>query len=357
MDAELEEPEVPGAVSPLDPSEMIRLASGLGDQLRDGFRNGRRTEGLPSAEGIRSIAVCGMGGSGVAGDLVQALFAARLPFPIVVVKGYVLPEFCGRDTLVIAVSFSGETEETLAVYREAVARGCRVVAISRGGTLEESARSDQVAYEAVPPSLPSVPRAALGYLAGSVIGVLDALGVVPHLGDEIERTAGTLAGLARELGPGQVEGSNEAKGIADWLGGRTPIVWGSEGIGAAAALRWKNQFNENAKVPAFWNAVPELDHNEIEAWSVDGGGSFGAVILRHPGEHPRNALRMAATAEAAERSGLAVRAVNARGADGLEWLFTLIMVGDFVSTYLAILRGVDPFSIPVLTGLKERLLE
>jgi glucose/mannose-6-phosphate isomerase len=350
--AALDDPDV---IRAADPAGMLRLVSDLGGQLERGFAIGREASGLPSAEHIRSIAVCGMGGSGIAGDVLRGLYAPRLPFPVAVVKGYGLPEFCGRDTLVVAISFSGNTEETVAAYAQAVDRGCRVVAVSGRGRLAELAVADQVAHVPLPPEAPPVPRAALGYLAGSVIGALDALGVIPPAAADVERTAVVLGGLGEELGPEQPVEGNEAKRIAGWLLGRTPVVWGSEGLAEPAALRWKNQMNENAKVPAFWNVVPELDHNEIEGWSGHAGGSFAAVLLRHRGEDPPNALRMEATVETVTALGLEVREVHARGTGPLDRLFSLIMVGDFASAYLAVLRGVDPAAIPVLTGLKERL--
>jgi len=345
----------PAAIRSADPGGMLGLIAHLGEQLRAGYAAGAGASGLPSSDGIRSVAVCGMGGSGIAGDVAHALFAPRLPFPLAVVKGYELPEFCGRDTVVVAVSFSGATEETLAVYAEALARGCRLVAVSKEGRLAGLARTDEVAHVAVPLETPPIPRAAIGLLAGSVIGVLEALGIIPPASDDVEATARVLAELGRELGPDRPEGANEAKRIARWLEGKIPVVWGSEGLAAAAAIRWKNQLNENAKLPALANWVPELDHNEIEAWSAGDPTRYRAVLLRHRGEHPRNAIRMTATAEVAESTGLQVRQVQATGTDPLAWLFSLIMVGDFASAYLAILRGVDPVAIPVLTGFKERL--
>src|SRR5207244_2902142 len=151
------------------------------------------------------IAVCGMGGSGVAGDVLRSLYAGRLPLPIVVVKGYELPEFCGRDTLVFAVSFSGNTEETVAAYGEAVSRGCRVVAVSAGGELAAMAETDDVARVPIPQHVP-VPRAALGYLAMAPLGVLHSMGMVPRGPEDAAEAVALLDGLAAALGRGVPEG-------------------------------------------------------------------------------------------------------------------------------------------------------
>ena len=344
----------PAALAAADPGGMLSLAGRLGSQLRGGFEAGRRAAGLPSGEGIRAVGLCGMGGSGVGGDILRSLFAERLPVPVVVSKGYAVPEFFGKDTLVVASSFSGNTEETLAAYAEAVSRGCRVVTVSAGGDLAERSRIDGVAHVRLPDNVP-VPRAALGYLSAAPVGILEGVGLIPPMSHEVEQAAALLDDLAGRLGPERPSAENEAKSLAVWLAGRTPVIWGSEGLAEAPAVRWKTQVNENAKAPAFASVLPELDHNEIEGWSEGSGRDYGLVILRHPLEHPRIQPRVVATLGAVAVSGLEGREVWAAGAASLEILFSLIMKGDFASTYLAILRGVDPTPIPVLTGLKQRL--
>ncbi len=337
-----------------DPGGMLGLIGGLGGQLRAGFRLGREASALPAAEGLTAAIVCGMGGSGVIGDLVRSVFGPHLPVPLQVVKGYELPAWSARDTLVIAVSFSGNTEETLAAYGRALEANCRLVAISAGGELAARAEADDVPTISVPPDVP-VPRAALGYLAGAAVGVLDAIGLVPPADDDVRQAGDLLDGLAGRLGPGVPAGENPAKSLAAWLVGRIPVVWGSEGVAEAAALRWKTQLNENAKVPAFASTLPELDHNEIEGWSEGSGAPFGLVVLRHPEEDPRVAGRVAATLEAIAPSGMEARTILAEGSGRLAVAMSLVAIGDFVSTYLAILRKVDPTPVPVLMGLKARL--
>jgi glucose/mannose-6-phosphate isomerase len=342
------------AIAAADPSGMLSLAGSAGRQLLEGYRAGASANGLPSAEGVRSLVVCGMGGSGVAGDVLRGLYDSRLAVPITVCKGYTVPESCGRDTLVLAVSFSGDTEETLAAYVDAVGRGARVVAVGGGGELAALAEADQVARVAPPSGIP-VPRAALGFLAGAGVGALEAIGMVPPAEETVAEASGHLDRLADTLGAGAPAEGNQAKRLAAWLMDRTPVIWGSEGLAEAAALRWKTQCNENAKVPAFWGVIPEIDHNEIEGWGAGTGGPFAALFLRHRGEHPRIAARVAARIEAVAGSGLAVDEVHATHPAPMAALFSLIMVGDFTSTYLGILRGIDPTPVPVLTGLKERL--
>ena len=177
-----------------------RQAAGLGRQLRRGYRTARDATGLPSGDGVRAVVVCGMGGSGVAGDVLRGLYADRVPVPIVVNKGYALPEFAGPHTMVTALSFSGNTEETLSAYGEAIARGCRVVAVSAGGALAERAAGDGVAHVPLPTDVP-MPRMAVGDLSASLIGALETMGIVPPAHDEIEEAASLLDDLAQRSGP------------------------------------------------------------------------------------------------------------------------------------------------------------
>ena len=213
----------PAALSAPGARTMLSLAGATGTQLQEGFDLGRSSPDLPSAEGLRAVALAGMGGSGIAGDIVRALYLDRLGTPIVVLKGQVLPEFCGRDTLVLASSFSGNTEETIAIYTEAVARGCRTVAISSGGELASLSEADLVPYVQLPAEVP-MPRAALGYLVGVPLGVLAAMGEIPPVQDSVAEAAGLLNRLANGLGPDASLESNEAKRLATWFEDRTPVV-------------------------------------------------------------------------------------------------------------------------------------
>ena len=339
-----------------DPGRMLDAIASLGAQLREGFAVARSTAALPSAEGVRAVVACGMGGSGVSGDVVRAAFEDRLPVPLVVVKGYALPAFCDGDTLVLASSYSGNTEETLSAYAQAVARGCRVVAAASGGDLAALAAADDVPFVPLPDTI-GMPRAALGWLAAAPIGVLAAIGLLSEPDEEVESAAATLDGMADRLAPDRPAESNEAKSLAMWLGERFPVIWGTQGLGEAAAVRWKAQFNENAKVPAFRSVLPELDHNEVEGWHEGSGDRFAVTILRQPHEPGRTDARLRATIEVLERSGLDLREVHAPNGPPLAALFGLIALGDFTSTYAALARGVDPSPVPVLTAVKRRLLE
>jgi glucose/mannose-6-phosphate isomerase len=227
--------------------DMLAAIGAVGEHLVVGYRRGLGASDLPAADGVHSIAICGMGGSGVPGDAVQSILGDRLGVPIVVTKGYRLPEFCHTDTMVFAVSYSGSTEEVLGMYREAGVRGCRVVAVTSGGELAATAREEGVAMVQVPGDLPA-PRAAIGYLTGALLGVLEATGLGPAVGGDVDHAARVVGGAAKRQGP--EADRPPARELARRIGARIPLIWGSEGVAQAAALRWKTEFNENAKRPA-----------------------------------------------------------------------------------------------------------
>jgi glucose/mannose-6-phosphate isomerase len=343
-----------GRIASIDAGGMLGQIAGLAGQLERGYATARGTEGLPTGEGVRNVVVCGMGGSGIAGDVLRSLYADRSRVPIVVSKGYALPNFVGRDTIVMALSFSGDTDETLASFDDAVRIGARVVAVSAGGELKNRAEEEGVPHVSVPADV-AMPRAAIGYLAAAPIGILDAAEVIPNAAAAIAETGAALRVQVAGLSADRALAENDAKTLASWIGERTVLVWAPEGVGETAALRWKNQLNENAKLPAFVATFPEMNHNEIEGWSSERGDGYALVVLR-PAREPRwLGRRIAATLKAIENAGLDAR--EARGRDGspMVRLFSLIAMGDYVSVYVAILRGVDPSPVPVLTTLKEEL--
>lgn len=336
-----------------DPGGMLDAIAGMPRHCRDGYELGRAAAELPSGEGVTAIAVCGMGGSAVAGDVLRSLYAGRLRIPVVVVRTPELPEWCGPHTLVVVSSYSGGTAETLACFEEAVRRGCRIVAVTSGGELASRAKELGLALVTVPGGFQ--PRAALGYIALGSLGALETIGMLPAVAPELDETVRELETLAAQLAPGVPTDIDPAKQLAEAIGERVPVIWGAEGIGSVAAARWKTQCNELAKVPAWAASLPELDHNEVVGWSEDRGRGFFLVALRHEGEHPEIARRFALSVQIATDSGVRAEEVWSRGRSALSRLFTLIMVGDFTATYLGLARGVDPSPVDVITRLKAAL--
>jgi glucose/mannose-6-phosphate isomerase len=334
-----------------DPRGLLDAYLGTGAQLSAGYEAAAQ---VPPLEGARSVTFCAMGGSAAAGDIVAAAYRDSVPVPVTTVRGYRLPGHCEPGSVVVCVSYSGNTEETLAAYGEAVARGCRVVAISSGGRLLERAGIDRMAAAVVPPGIPQ-PRAALGSLLGAALGALREL--VPAE-DDVEEAVRSATVIAERLGPGVDSEKNLAKGIASWLGGRIPVVWGSEGVTEPVAFRWKAAFNENAKIPAFASALPELDHHEVVGWTNGWGKRFHVVVLRHQHEHESVGPRIQATIEAIDGSGLeSHHEVHAPPGPPLTAAVTLAMLGDLASAYHALARGIDPAPIEAIARVKARLAE
>jgi glucose/mannose-6-phosphate isomerase len=343
------------SVRELDVADMLGTVIGLARQVGEGFAIGRSLDPLPSGDDLTAVVFCGMGGSAIAGDVLRSLAAPRLSVPVVVVRTPELPAFVGPRSLVIASSYSGNTAETLALFDEALERGGRVIALTSGGEIARRAGAAGTAAALVPGGL--MPRAAFGFLSIATLGALVAVGLLPDLASDVDATVTELEDVVARLGPDVPTDANAAKSLARRVVGRVPIVWGAEGIAAVAAARWKAQFNENAKVPSFASALPELDHNEVVGWSPSQGDRFAVIALRHPEEHPEVAQRFGLSLEIAASSGAVVEEVHASGPSTLARLMTLVQTGDLVSTYLGLTRGVDPSPIEAIARLKAALAD
>jgi glucose/mannose-6-phosphate isomerase len=341
------------ALARVDTADMLGAVGALGADAEAAYAAGRAAEGLPSLDAITAVVFCGMGGSAVAGDVLKQTFRDRLGVPVDVNRSPLLPAFAGPDTLVLVSSYSGETSETLSAAREALARGCRMIAVTSGGTLASICADNGVAAARVPGG--AQPRAALGHLTFTMLGVLEAAGLVPSLEADVAEAVDALAASAAALGPEVPSADNRAKQLAAWIGDRVPVTWGAEGIGAVAAMRWKTQMNENGKVPAWHATMSELDHNEVVGWTRPYGERHAIVALRSSHEHPELAARFRLSADIASDAGAAIEEVRAPNLGPLASLLALIHTGDYASCYLALVRGVDPTPVDVITGLKAAL--
>ncbi len=343
----LDRPTIAGIDTTRQLDEVLRLA----DQLRDALRLVREC-GAQSVDARGGVIIAGVGGSAAGGRLAIAALGARLRRPVVVADSYRLPGWSGPDTLIFACSYSGDTEETLSAYDDAAAREAPRLVATTGGGLARRAREQGISMVSLPAGLQ--PRAAVGY---SLVGALEAAalgGATSPVQDEIDSAAALAERLAIEWGPDAPEDS-EAKMLARALHGTVPVIAGAE-LAGAAAYRWKCQLNENAAIPAFASVLPEADHNEVVGWKgAQGLARFSYVSLEDPGAHPRNALRAGLTAEIAKRGAHPVIRVRARGATPVERLVSLVLLGDIVSIYAAILRQADPVDIPAIDGLKAAL--
>ncbi len=351
----------PARVAELDSGDMLGAIAALPCQLRDGYATAReRLAGaffgtfpaIPPAA-PDGVVVCGMGGSAIGADLVFACLP-DLAVPASVVRGYELPAWAGPETLVVVISYSGETEESLACVAHARARGCAPVCIASGGRLAAFAATEGLPH--VPVAGGGQPRAAVGSLSMPLLATLEAAGLCREHAGDVAAAATQLESDGVRLGADSDEPANAAKALARRLKGRLALVYGA-GPTAPVARRWKGQINENAKAPAFFNELSELDHNEIMGWTSlrQVTTSALAVFLDDEGAGPRLARRAGLTALEYEALGVATEHVVSHGASPLARLFSLVQLGDYASCYLALLYGVDPTPVAAIERLKDRL--
>lgn len=311
---------------------------------------------FPDGDDVGDVVVLGMGGSGISGDVLAAVSRNSLRVPVNVVKDYELPASVGTRSLVFAQSYSGDTEETVTGVSAAIERGATVVVVSGGGRLAELAETHGLLRFDCPPGLQ--PRAALGALVVPLLVTCFRVGLFPEAHGWLVAAEEQLR-TRRDACRLDVAGdANPARALARKIDRTIPLVYGGGAIGAAAAMRWKADVNENAKAPAFWNVYPELDHNEICGWGQHGDVTrqvFTLVELRHDFEGERIAARFDATRELVEETLGQVLSVRARGEGPLAQLLDLMYLGDWTSLYLAFRNEVDPGPIDVIQQLKARL--
>ncbi len=338
----------------VDTLDMFGAIAALPEQVGEAAEIARNADGVfPGHEEIENVVVLGMGGSGLAGDIVREIAGPFMPVPVVVHKGYGIPNFINENTLVFAVSFSGNTEETLEAATDAVTSGGRLVAISRGGRLEELATQWGVPHIPIADGIP-MPRAGIGAVGIPPLVVLDRMGLFPGADSWIDSAVEQLKRRRDQL----VADGNTADKLARRIGRELPLIYGGSGLGGLAALRWKNQFNENSKIAAFWNQVPELTHNEICGWGQHGDVTrqvFRLINLRHDYEHPQIMRRFDLISEFTDEVVSDIEEVRAEGEGSLAQLLDLVIFGDFTSWYLAARSGIDPGPVPILDDIKERL--
>jgi glucose/mannose-6-phosphate isomerase len=332
---------------------MLGTVAALPEHIEAGYASGLATTGLPALDGVTSVVFCGMGGSAVAGDILRQTFRGRLSVPVDVNRTPALPEYAGPHTLVIASSFSGGTSETLSSVEEAIRRGCRMLAITSGGRLRALCEEHAIATASVPTGFQ--PRAALGHLTFAMLGALEAAGLVPSIAGDVQETLTSIRGLIAGMTPDVPLADNPAKELAAWLGDRVPVMWGADGVGAVAAMRWKTQCNENGKVPAWYSAMSELDHNEVVGWVRPYGSLHAVIALRSDHELHEIAARFPLSLDIARGAGAEVREVAVPGRGALATLLSLVTIGDFATCYVALRRGVDPTPVEVIQGLKAAL--
>lgn len=341
------------AVTSLDSSGMLGHAEAVGREL---WRAWAATAGMGGGPTPASVVVCGVGGSATAGDYLTAICYPTSPVAVRVIRGYSLPNFVGPGALAIICSYSGATEEALACYEDALRRGAEVLVVTAGGELGARA-----ALEGSPTAVVdyrSMPRAAIAHSLAPLLRTAAVRGLSDVTDGMVAAAAGTHEALAGQLAPAAPRGSNPAKRIAEAVSGRLPIVMAAEHL-APAALRFKNQLSENAKMLGSSETLPEANHNFIVGLEAAArmADVISLVTLESDMYAPRTQRRFQVTAQQFREAGIPVHVIPVEGETILAQLLAATAWGDFVSIYLALLQGIDPTPVPHIEALKAALAD
>ncbi|MBI2845948.1 MAG: bifunctional phosphoglucose/phosphomannose isomerase [Chloroflexi bacterium] len=339
-----------------DRGEMGLRLSELPLQCRTAWQIAQ--EWSPPAEyrEVDSAIILGMGGSAIGGDLLRGLVSDSCPLPIFLLRDYSLPHFAGSRTLVIASSFSGDTEETLFAFQQALQRDCKTLAISTGGRLAQLAEGSAVPLLTF--NYPPPPRAATGFSLVLLLGVFYHLGLIPDPSPDLEEGIALLESGISQFREEVPTSQNPAKQLAEKIQGRIPVFWGAEHL-HPVARRWKTQANENSKLAAFFEALPEIHHNAVVGlrFPTDLAQKIFVVVLTSNLLHPRNLLRVQVTAEVLAKEKIPYQVIEVLGETRLAEVLWGVLLGDYVSLYLAARNGVDPSEIEVISQIKKRMAE
>lgn len=345
-----------GYLQRLDPGQMLDRIQEFPVQCRAAWEAAASFAWPAAPAGLESVLIAGMGGSAIAGELLTDLAAGTCPLPVVVHRNYGLPAFVGPRTLVIASSYSGNTEETLSATQEALRRGAPVVGLAVGGELGRLAA--EAGFPLFPIRYESSPRAALAHSLVPLLYFFQHLGLLPEQEEALTGAVSTMQAMCGAIGAQVPTSANLAKQLAHHLYGRLALIYGT-GFLASVAHRWKTQVNENTKAWAFYEALPEMNHNAILGYRVpdEMAADSMVIILQSSLDRVENRERARVTAEVLDAAGIRHQVVDAQGATPLAQLLSAVHLGDYVSLYLAALYGIDPTPIPNIDLLKARLSE
>ena len=342
----------------IDTEKMLDKVLGLPDQMAEAWDLAETfTECMPA--GARTLIICGMGGSAIGGELLRDLIAEDSKISVHIERGYTLPAFAGKDTPVVCISYSGNTEEVIGCFRDGLEKDAPMAVISSGGILTEEARKAGIPALSIPGGMP--PRAALGYLFTPLLKLAACWGFCSISEEEFRSV---LRKIRKLLGKCSLEADlaeNTPLQLAKRLYGKIPLVYSGNGLLVGAAYRWKCQFNENSKSMAFVNNFPELGHNEIMGWDSPEKilQEIFLVMLTDIDDHPRVSRRMDVTYRMLEPLASGAIKLNSVGGPGfagrLARLLSIVALGDLTSVYLAVESAKDPTPIEKIEEIKTLL--
>ena len=328
-----------------DRSNGIAIVAGQAEQLRQQYEFD-----APVADGIQNIVLAGMGGSALAGEFIKAWLGNRLSIPFEIVRGYDLPNYVGENTLLILSSYSGNTEETLSCFEQAKKSSAAMVIMSAGGKLAEGA--EDYSYLQIPGGVQ--PRLTVLYGAKALASLFEQMGLVEGVVDELETNAEWLLSEVENFTSNIKEANNPAKQIAKQLTGHPVVVYGGPNL-EMVAMKWKIDINENAKQIAFWNRLPEFNHNEFIGWQHPKDNNLRVIELKSSLDNDRIEKRYEVSNRLLSGIMPAPIIVEAHGETKLQQMLWTLLLGDFVSVYLAVLNQTDPVPVELIEKLKKDL--
>ncbi|MFC1656642.1 bifunctional phosphoglucose/phosphomannose isomerase [Patescibacteria group bacterium] len=342
----------------LDPSNLYKNISELPSQFENAWIEINKLV-LPSYYlKANKVLILGMGGSGIGGEFARSLTLNTSEIPIYTHHNYSIPEFVDDRTLIIAVSYSGNTEEVTDGFVEAYKKNAKLVAITSGGELEKLALKYRAPYYRF--AYKSPPRAALGYLLISVIGILKKLNIIDIAEQDLKTTVSALKSQFEKLNRDIPTAKNPAKKLAEKLHSKIPIIYGADQL-ESVAIRWKTQINENAKTAAYAEAIPESNHNSLVGldFPLELKEKLTFIILQSKNNHAKSLLRQGFFSKTLKNKHISVELISSEYASNspLVEISTLIYFGDLVSYYLAILNATDPFPVDIISKLKNAIKE
>ncbi len=338
----------------IDSQNMWDNLTGFPDQWKEAMGFTEDIELTIDQDPINKICFAGMGGSAIGADLIRAYSYKTCPYPIQVIRHYEIPGWIDENTLFIACSFSGNTEETLSALNAARKKGSQAIGVTSGGELMLKAAKEEFDYIKIPGGMP--PRAALGYSFVPLYRIFQSLGFSDEGDQALEETYRFLSEQNELFADSE---DNEALSLAEELNDTLPIFYSDATTLEPVNLRWRGQFGENAKTLAYGNTLPEMNHNEIVGWEriVHLTGRLSVVMLVDEGDNPRVQRRMEIVEELVEDQTASLHVLNTRGNSRLTRMFSLIQLADWTSFYLAMLNDIDPTPIAKIDLLKSKLAE
>ena len=341
-------------IKQIDPKGMYQWIADFPKQIEESVRIGKEAKIKLNVKGVQNIVLTGLGGSAIGGDLLRSYLVKELDIPFAVNRYYTLPEFVGRNTLVIVSSYSGNTEETISAHKEAMKRKARILCISTGGETARMAKKFKQPWIQIPPGLS--PRAALGYSFFPLLVVLSRLGFIKPKDRDIKETIQLLKNKSLSFGNPESPENAPLK-LAERLKGKLPVIYSPAEHLDTVNIRWRGQIAENAKQLSSGHVLPEMNHNELVGWKVltDLMKQMHVIFLKDFGTYKRVAIREGITKQVVSMYAGEVTEVASEGRGLLARLFSLIYFGDWVSLYLAILNNENPEPVAIIDYLKSEL--